>query len=255
MVDIHCHLLPGFSDAPESMSEALALARQISTSGVHSAIAVAHFDSRVYEPSAEEIKRRAALLCNSLSEEKISLSLTWAAEIALSDAEAMTPDELRAYSIGGLGRHVLVEAPEQMAISDIQQALFRIRLRGVRTILTHPERIVAFRRDPRAIAESVWCGVLVQVSAGSLLGHDGKLAKQTVEAMVRGGHVHFVGSESSNCGGRYHCLKSAGRALRALVGKAGVRRLLESNPKVLLSPDSRNTIRPARPRKKLFGLF
>ena len=44
MIDTHLHILPGVDDGPETLQEALALARVLVQEGIHTAVATPHYN-------------------------------------------------------------------------------------------------------------------------------------------------------------------------------------------------------------------
>ena len=64
MVDIHCHLLPGLDDGPDTLEESLEMAEMALADGITHVVATPHsndrfrFDPEVIEKRREEIQAR-----------------------------------------------------------------------------------------------------------------------------------------------------------------------------------------------------
>ena len=88
MIDLHCHLLPGIDDGPESLDEAIALAAHAVKSGITYAVVTPHVHIGRYENDLPSIKRDLAKFQAELDSLKISLKLGLGGEVRLG-AEIM----------------------------------------------------------------------------------------------------------------------------------------------------------------------
>ena len=85
-------------------------------------------------------------------------------------AQRASDEMLRAASYGGRGTDLLVETPYGPVPEMFEDLLFRIQVRGFRVLLAHPERNESFQRDPARLERIVERGVLVQLTASSVVG-------------------------------------------------------------------------------------
>ena len=79
------------------------------------------------------------------------------------------------YSINGLG-YLLVEIPDYGISPGLTEIFYQLQLAGLTPILTHPERNPTLQTDRTRIMDWLRGGVLVQVTAGSVMGRMGKHA-------------------------------------------------------------------------------
>jgi protein-tyrosine phosphatase len=114
------------------------------------------------------------------------------------------------YSIAGAG-YVLIEPPESFPAKTFSEVCKRMLDAGLRPILTHPERYATLQRRERQIESWIGEGILMQVTAGSLLGQFGGAARQTAERMIAGGLAHFCASDAHDTRGRSPDLSEACR--------------------------------------------
>ena len=70
---------------------------------------------------------------------------------------------------GGRGNDLLVETPYGELPGIFEDLLFRIRVRGFRILLAHPERNPSFHADPERLERLVDGGTLVQLTASSIV--------------------------------------------------------------------------------------
>src|SRR5581483_3540335 len=94
------------------------------------------------------------------------------------------------------GRYLLVEWPVDQYPSWSDEVIFTLQVRGISPIIAHAERYRVVQRDPERLARLVERGVLVQVTAASLLGEAGHAVRQTAELLVRRSLAHVLATDS-----------------------------------------------------------
>ncbi len=194
MIDLHCHILPGIDDGPETIEGSLSLARAASAAGTRTLVATPHVSVR-YPNDAAMIARLVEELNERLAAERIAIEVRPGAEIALTSALDMAPEQLAQLGLGG-GSWLLIEPPYTPAAVGVDSILLDILGRGHRVVLAHPERCPAFHRD-RAVLESVVrAGILTSITAGSLVGRFGGQVRRFALGLVRDGLVHNVASDA-----------------------------------------------------------
>jgi protein-tyrosine phosphatase len=195
MIDLHCHVLPGIDDGPQTIEEALELARGASSAGTSTIVATPHVSAR-YPNDAATIARLVGELNGRLRAEGIAIEVLPGAEIALTSAVEMDPERLAELGLGGAGGRLLIEPPFTPSAGGIDAIVLDIMRGGHRVVLAHPERCPAFHRD-RAVLESlVRAGALTSITAGSLVGRFGGEVRRFALALVRDGLVHNVASDA-----------------------------------------------------------
>jgi protein-tyrosine phosphatase len=194
VIDLHCHVLPGIDDGPETIEGSIALARAASAAGTRTIIATPHVSAR-YRNDPATIARLVGECNERLAAERIALEVRPGAEIALLSAVEMAPERLAAFGLGG-GPWLLIEPPFTPSAGGIDVLLLDILARGHRVVLAHPERCPAFHRD-RAVLESVVrAGVLTSITAGSLVGRFGGEVRRFALGLLCDGLVHNVASDA-----------------------------------------------------------
>src|SRR6266478_4790341 len=94
--------------------------------------------------------------------------------------------------------YLLVEFNEISIPPAMDDTLHSLRLKGLRPIITHPERNAILRRQPERLAKWARLGCFVQVTAGSLTGTFGPRAQEDSLCWIAQGFVHFVASDAHN---------------------------------------------------------
>jgi protein-tyrosine phosphatase len=200
VIDLHCHVLPGIDDGPNSIAGSLALARAAADAGIRTLVATPHV-SWHYQNDAETIGGLVAELRALLSAEGVELELLAGAEVAMTRIDELGDDELARLRLGG-GEWLLLEPPFSPIVTGLEEIVQEVRRRGNRVLLAHPERCPAFHRDPRMLASLVRSGVLTSITAGSLVGRFGATVRRFALELVHDELVHNVASDAHDLAGR-----------------------------------------------------
>jgi len=191
---MHCHVLPGIDDGPETIDGSVALARAAAEAGTHTLVATPHV-SWHYPNDADTIARLVDELRARLIAEQVALEIRPGAEIAITRLVDIDPAELPRLGLGG-GPWLLVEPPFTPVADNLDTIMLNLQQRGHRLLLAHPERCPAFHRDPRMLETLVHAGVLTSITAGSLVGRFGGEVRRFALELARAGMIHNVASDA-----------------------------------------------------------
>jgi protein-tyrosine phosphatase len=255
MIDLHCHLLPGIDDGPENLDEARVLAESAAADGIEVIAATPHLRDDHPGVNPEELRERCTAVAEALRAADVDIEVVPAGEVDLVWALDAPDHALDLVSYGQRGSDVLVETPYGELNSNFEQMLFdRFASRDVRVLLAHPERNPTLREDPRRLSELVRRGVLVQVTASSLIDSGRRSrSRRMARAMIKEGIAHVIASDSHGPGVQRASL-SAGVAEAARIdpGRAGW--MVDDAPRAILAGEP---LPPppsvSRPRRGLFG--
>jgi len=194
VIDLHCHVLPGIDDGPETIEGSVALARAAANLGVRTLVATPHVSPR-FPNRPEKILGLVEELRARLATEELVLDLVPGAEIAPSQLSEIDPLELPGLRLGK-GPWLLLESPFNPTGPRLGPAVQGLHTRGFRVLLAHPERCPAFHRDPAELQSLVQAGVLTPITAGALVGRFGGRVREFALQLVRAGMVHSVASDA-----------------------------------------------------------
>jgi protein-tyrosine phosphatase len=194
VIDLHCHVLPGIDDGPETIEGSLQLARVALGSGTTTLVATPHVSWR-YPNESGTITRLVGELNERLNAEGIPLQVRPGAEIAMTRAAELQPAELQRLGLGG-GGWLLVECPFTPVATGMDALVLDLQRRGHRVVLAHPERCPAFHRDRRPLEMLAREGVLTSITAGSLVGRFGGEVRRFAMQLAHDGLVHNVASDT-----------------------------------------------------------
>jgi protein-tyrosine phosphatase len=194
VIDLHCHVLPGIDDGPETIEGSVALARAAANLGVQTMVATPHVSTR-YHNDSQTIIDLAHQLNRRLADEEVLLEVLPGAELAVTRIADLEPAELARLRLGG-GPWLLVEAPLSVGAADIGPAVADLQRRGFRVLIAHPERCPGFHRAPAALESLVGRGVLTSITAGAFAGRFGGRVRKFALDLTRAGMVHSVASDA-----------------------------------------------------------
>jgi protein-tyrosine phosphatase len=226
MVDVHCHILPGVDDGPDAIEESLAMAESAINDGITHVVATPHCSSEY----AFDYLRVQRLRDHLQSEIGDRLTLATGCDFHLNpeNIEALRSDPSR-FCINQ-HEYLLVEFNEISIPPSMDETLHDLQLKGLRPIITHPERNAILRRQPERLAKWARLGCYVQVTAGSLTGTFGPRAQEDSLCWIGKGFVHFVASDAHNTKRRPLRLQPAYAAVSDQFGDERARALFLDNP-------------------------
>jgi protein-tyrosine phosphatase len=197
VIDLHCHILPGVDDGALDLADSVAMARQADRDGVGLVCATPHI-RHDHDVRIAELPGRVAELNAALQAAGTRARVLPGGEVAETIVERLDDAELRALSLGGTGRWVLLE-PRPGPLSDsLTATVDHLAARGLRCLIAHPERHLAPDLVDR-LALLVRRGALVQATAA----HFEDAAADGMLTLARQGVVHVVSSDAhSSHGGR-----------------------------------------------------
>src|SRR5689334_12962120 len=92
--------------------------------------------------------------------------------------------------------YMLVEFPQLTVPVGADALLYQLLLQGVHPILVHPERNAQIQTQPSIVAKFIERGVLIQVTAMSVTGEFGPVAKACADTLLRHNCVHFLATDT-----------------------------------------------------------
>ncbi len=194
VIDLHSHVLPGIDDGPETIEGSLALARAAAAAGTRTLVATPHV-SWSYPNDAGTILGLVDELNARLAAEDTPLEIRPGAEIAVTRAGEIEPEQLARLSLGG-GPWLLVECPFTPVATGMDALILDLQRQGHRVLLAHPERCPAFHRDRHALGALVRGGALTSITASSLVGRFGGEVRRFALELIREELVHNVASDA-----------------------------------------------------------
>jgi protein-tyrosine phosphatase len=231
--DLHCHLLPGVDDGPDTMAESVAYAAAAVEAGTSTIVATPHVEL----VDVAELPGRVDELREALRREGIPLDVHVGGELKPMSVGALSQAELEIIAHGpGGARWLLYEAPFHGLDDEFRAGARELRERGFGLLLAHPERSVGILGGGLAALEAERrAGALVAANVDPLQGGEGDDRRAAAERLLRRGVPDVVATDAhpphrpfTLAMGHDAVVRATGRADRA-------RRLTEDAPTRLLA--------------------
>jgi protein-tyrosine phosphatase len=234
-VDIHCHVLPGLDDGPRTPEESLALCRALAEDGITTVVATPHQLGRYdRQNSGPAVRLAVATLRASLAAAGVPLKLRAGADVRLDERILSLLGSGEVLTVGG-GPYLLLELPHETYIEPTP-VIRMLGGRGVRVIVTHPERHEVVRAKPQLVGPWLQAGAMLQLTAGSLVGAFGSKAEAAAWRWLGAGNASFVATDAHDVSRRPPCMTAAMEAIERRLGADVARRVCVDNPAKVLPP-------------------
>jgi protein-tyrosine phosphatase len=234
MIDTHIHILPGVDDGPETMEETIALARVLVQEGVRAAIATPHYNDEYPRYPAAEIQARVYEVQQVFDHHGIPLHLFPGHEVLIKPGLVEDIQSGRVATLNG-SRYLLLELWPTSWLPETERVIFELRAAGIVPVLAHVERYQAIQRDPQKLASLLQQGVLAQITAGSLIGMQGRTAQRSAETLLKKGLIHCLGSDAHGLHKRPPAVAQSLHAAAKLLSQQRIHQLSELWPGAIVS--------------------
>jgi protein-tyrosine phosphatase len=197
LIDLHCHLVPGVDDGPQSETEAFQMLRIAEDDGIEIIAATPHlFSTHNVFPDAEETVKRRDFFLKRTRQDSGSVEVLLGAEVYFTTNLLSYLKEFQCLITLNAGSYFILEFPFDFVFPNIKDFIYRVMLEGWIPIISHVERNRVFQRNPGMVYKLVKMGALSQVNAGSLRGDFGEAAMETALKLIAHNLVHVIASDA-----------------------------------------------------------
>ncbi len=235
MVDIHCHILPGFDDGADNIEESLRMARIAAGGGTKAIIVTPHSNipdsyqnylDKFYVDSFKELKAK-------IKEQRIPLDIYPGHEIFATD-DLIEPIKRKKLLTLCNSDYPLVEFAFKERSESVYQKLQILVAEGLTPIVAHPERYAFVFENGSAPLMLKKLGCLLQINKGSLKKSFGANACDVSQALIRREVADFVASDAHSPYMRTPYLADAHEIICELHSEQYADLLLSINPGKIL---------------------
>lgn len=185
--------------------------------------------------------------------EGLDLQVKPGAELHIHEDLPRFFQEGEAMTLGDQGPYILLELPSDMVPAGLDRYLFNLQLAGMNPIIAHPERNPDVQADPERMAKAVSAGVMLQVTADSLIGDFGRKAHRCAEKLLNLGMAHLVASDAHSVNGRPPSLAEAHDRVCRILGADEADEVFLRRPAQILAGESVDV--PEVRKKSKVGFF
>ncbi len=230
MIDIHHHLLPGIDDGSRDLENSVAMVQMAAEDGITHIVATPHAN-HAYSYSRERNETLLQQLRDALpSDTATNITLGLGCDFHLNFENIEDAHQHRQRYTINQHEYLLLELPDFNIPSNLEDVLYRMRVDGLVPILTHPERNATLQRRPELLQTWIENGLLVQVTAGSVMGNFGGKAEAMAWNLLRSGSVHFLATDAHDLVRRPPQMSAARQLLAKKLGGPTADLLTRANP-------------------------
>ena len=235
MIDIHCHILPGFDDGSDNFEESVRMARLAVEGGTSAIIATPHsnipgkyqnYFGKAYVDAFKALDAR-------LKEEKIPIKLYPGHEIFAANDFIDLIKRKRLLTLCN-SNYPLIEFALKERSESIYEKLGIITAEGLTPIIAHPERYAFVAADPAAPLRLKKMGCLLQLNKGSLKKKFGRTSYIIARELVEREYADFVASDAHSPYIRTPYLADAYEIISEIRSSRYAELLLKTNPEKVI---------------------
>ncbi|PLT31774.1 tyrosine-protein phosphatase [Peribacillus deserti] len=233
MIDIHCHILPGVDDGPESNYKSIDLARLAVEQGIHTIVATPHHIPGSYSNTREEILRKVDNFNEQLKSEKVPLTVLPGQETRISGTLIEELDQGDILTLNDKLSSMLIEFPKDHVPKYTEKLFYDLQLKGISPIIVHPEQNLEILEDPEVLYQLIKKGAYAQVDAESVAGKLGRTAKRFTHDLIKAKQVQFIGSNARDMTKRSFKMNLALKEIKKSFGNETINMFMVNAEKVI----------------------
>jgi len=226
MIDIHHHLLFATDDGPKDIASSVAQAEVAAAEGITHVACTPHAND-TWEFNPQKNLEKLEAIRDRIGD-TLTLGLGCDFHLSYENIEDALQHPTK-FTING-GKYLLVEFAEFMIPQNIGDTFYEFTVRGMRPIITHPERNPILQKEHQRMAEWMRTGCLVQITASSLGGRFGRRAQHLAWELLGKNWVHFIATDAHNLEGRRPSMRPAYEGVARKFGEDTAERLCVENP-------------------------
>lgn len=246
MIDLHCHLLPGIDDGPETLDEGVALALHAAQHGIVRAVVTPHVHVGRYRNERASIEADLERFRAELARRRIALTLHLGGEVRLNEDIIALVSEGRVPFIGARDgyRILLLEFPHSHIPAGADKFVAWLLKQNIRPLIAHPERNKDIHGDIDRIIPFLSMGCWLQLTAGAVAGNFGEPSRTRARQLLERGWVSILASDAHNLEHRPPELEPGRRAAALIVGEEESWKLVRDNPRAIIDGAAQVASRP-----------
>ncbi|MFH1124279.1 MAG: CpsB/CapC family capsule biosynthesis tyrosine phosphatase [Pseudomonadota bacterium] len=234
LLDLHNHMLPGIDDGAPDWDQSLAMARQAVEDGVEGVVCTPHWVQGRYPNTRSVVLNIFQELQDRLKASRIPLRVYPGAELRFEPGVCQAILAGEVLTINDTGRFALIELSDSVLPQNLEVFLWELQVQKVTPILSHPERNPLLIRDPHRLYDWVERGVLVQVTAASMVGAFGQRVKDFATLLVTHNLAHVLATDAHGLNGRSCQLTGAYKIIEQIRGEKAAKDMVLKTPREII---------------------
>lgn len=210
------------------------MARMASSEGITTIACTPHILPGVYHNTGPTIRAAVTRLRESIAEAGIPIALVTGADVHIAPDLSIQLREGKALTLND-SRYFLLEPPHHLLPPRLEDLVFGLQAAGYVPILTHPERLSWVEGHYDLIERFARNSVLMQITAGSLMGQFGRRPRYWAERMLDDGLCHLLATDAHNIERRAPRMAEARELVAQRIGHDEAMNFVLRRPQVILS--------------------
>jgi len=219
LVDLHNHVLPVLDDGPSTELEAILLIQNAAKNGVTHIVATPHHRNGRFDQNINVIKNSIHNLNLLIQEREIPVTILPGMEVHLHGELLEELETNKVLTLANSQKYVLIEFPTQLIPQFTEAVFYELQLKGYIPVIAHAEKNTEIRRHPKKLVDLINKGALVQVTAGSVTGANGKNLQEFALKLCQHQLVHFIASDAHDVHKRPFLIQQAYHVIQQKFGK------------------------------------
>lgn len=233
MVDLHSHIMYGWDDGAETLSESMAMARIAAEDGIRTIAATPHMYWADKQVDPGVIRERVAHINQTIEDEGLDLRVVVGTEVP-AFWDHIDPVRQKKVLTLNDSRTLLFEVPFQHLPVRFNDLIFQVRMLGIMPLMAHPERSEPFLADQESFRTLINEDIPVQVTGGSLTGFFGGRVQEFAWDIVSQERPIVIASDGHSSGRRRPTLSDAHAALTEAFGREAADLMCRDNATALI---------------------
>jgi len=210
------------------------MARMAASEGITTIACTPHILPGVYNNTGPAIRGAVARLRESISEAGIPIHLVTGADVHIAPDLDVQLSDGRALTLND-SRYLLLEPPHHLLPPRLEDLIFGLQSVGYVPILTHPERLSWIEGHYDLIERFAYNSILMQITAGSLMGRFGRRPRYWAERMLDDGLCHLLATDAHNTEQRAPRMAEARELVAQRLGEDEASNLVLTRPQGILN--------------------
>lgn len=240
LIDIHCHIIPGVDDGAHTIHEAALMLKSEYQNGVEAIILTPHYRSGMFETSQEQVEKQFHKVWKLTRRSRSGMRVYLGCEYHTNRNMVADLNAEKRPTMAG-SRYVLTEFSSMHGYETIRNQVYELIAAGYKPIVAHAERYPCLLKQPDLVRELIDLGAKLQITAGSILGHDGWRIKRFCWKLLKKKQVDYIASDMHDLEERGCRLKECAEILEKKFGSQYVEQIMRRNPRKIILEGRKNT--------------
>lgn len=196
--DMHSHFIPGIDDGAKTIEDSVTMITEMYNKGYKKVITTPHIMSDYYRNTPEIILGGLKNVQDALKVVEVPIEVGAASEYYIDyDFERKLETE-KLLTFGN--NYLLFEISYMNPPDNLYDIIFKMQLKGYKTVLAHPERYNFWHDKFEKYESFIDKGVYLQMNINSLTGYYSMATKAIAEELIDKNMISFLGTDCHHIG-------------------------------------------------------